>query len=110
MATAVADIETIERTLPMKRRTLCVRLYELRLAAGLSQKEVADRSNRAFGQPHYSQWESGKKLPSVLMLEPLAHALGCDLLDLFKRPKPSSVAEATASGRLRLPPLADDDD
>lgn len=107
---AVAEVEQLERTVPMERRTLCVRLYELRTAAGLSQKEVADRSDEAFEQPHYSQWESGKKLPSVLMLEPLARALGCKLLDLFKRPKPSSIAEAEASGRLRLPPLADDSD
>ena len=71
----------------LDREHFGVRLQEIREAAGLSISKVAERSNGAFSQPYYSQWESGQHLPSALLLPALANALGCTLEDLYIMPR-----------------------
>ena len=58
-----------------------LRIRELRIQAGMEQKELAD----AVGvtQPHVSNWESGKRIPTTAMLPAIAKALGCTVNDLY---------------------------
>ncbi|MCB5084152.1 helix-turn-helix domain-containing protein [Streptococcus mutans] len=46
------------------------RLKALRLEAGLTQKEIAQKLNMT--QPAYAQWENGKREPSAKTLEKFA--------------------------------------
>lgn len=46
------------------------RLKALRLEAGLTQKEIAQKLNMT--QPAYAQWENGKRKPSAKTLEKFA--------------------------------------
>ncbi|WP_373757232.1 helix-turn-helix domain-containing protein [Streptococcus ferus] len=46
------------------------RLKSLRLEAGLTQKEIAEKFK--IKQPNYQQWESGKRKPSSDTLEKFA--------------------------------------
>ena len=46
------------------------RLKSLRLEAGLTQKEIAEKFN--IKQPNYQQWESGKRNPSGETLQKFA--------------------------------------
>ena len=57
-------------------------LRRLRLCAGLSAREVADRAYLSL--PTYVRWEAGHlaKIPSRNTLEPLARALCCTLAEL----------------------------
>jgi len=56
-------------------------LASLRLAAGLSQAEVALRCG--VEQPHISRYESGRHEPLVSVAQKLAAALGVTLDDFF---------------------------
>jgi transcriptional regulator with XRE-family HTH domain len=58
------------------------RLRELRLASGMTQAELADRSrsNESF----ISNLERGRTTPTLGMLIRLADALGCRVTDLVK--------------------------
>lgn len=82
---------TEQPQIPLDRESFGIRLLELRVAAGLSQKGVAERSGGAFSQPNYSQWESGKGLPSALMIPALAASLGCTIDDLYTDPTTKPV-------------------
>jgi transcriptional regulator with XRE-family HTH domain len=56
-------------------------IKKIRMAKGLSQKEVINNAN--LDKAQYSRIESGKTDPSVTTLEKIAKALGCSLADLF---------------------------
>jgi transcriptional regulator with XRE-family HTH domain len=65
------------------------RLREFRLAAGLSQRQLAriidqDSSNVSF-------WERTGRLPRVDLVIPIAKALGVTVEELLGQPKPSRV-------------------
>lgn len=57
-------------------------LASLRLAAGLSQKQLAQICK--IEQPHISRFESGKHEPSLTLIETLAQALGVNLETFFE--------------------------
>ena len=56
-------------------------IRQLREARGMTQGELAEKigvSNKAV-----SKWETGKGLPDISLLQPLAHALGVSLIELM---------------------------
>ena len=57
-------------------------LRELRLARGLTQKDVEDRSGVLV--PYLSSLEAGARLPTLTMAMRLAAALGCKVSELAK--------------------------
>lgn len=56
-------------------------LREKRLAAGLSQKNLADKLG--IVQSAISAWESGEKMPRASQLPALAKALSCSIDELY---------------------------
>lgn len=56
-------------------------LKKRRLAAGLSQKDLAERLG--IVQSAISAWESGEKMPRASQLPALANVLGCTIDDLY---------------------------
>lgn len=66
-----------------------VRLRRRRVAAGLSQVELADATECSFS--YISQLENGKYSASATILARLAKALGCEITDLMPR-EPNEVA------------------
>ena len=69
-------------------------LKAARLAAGLTQKEVAERVGVA--KSTYSLYESGKRAPVVKGIKQLAKALGVTADELLGLPEPDEVAWLTA--------------
>ena len=57
-------------------------LREIRLARGLTQKEVADRSGILI--PYLSSLENGARLPTLTIVIRLADALECAVSELTK--------------------------
>lgn len=66
-----------------KRLGTCVR--ELRLAAGLTQVEFAERCG--FYQTYLSRVETGRANPTLNALEVIANGLGVTVFDLFEQVK-----------------------
>ena len=66
----------------MPEMTLGQRLEELRLAKGLSFREMGDLVGASA--PHVRDIEQGNRRPSELLLEKMAVALETDLDDLLK--------------------------
>ena len=62
-------------------------LRKKRLAAGLSQKELADSLGTV--QSAISAWESGEKMPRASQLPELAAALHCTIDELYQPPEES---------------------
>lgn len=56
------------------------KLKKYRLAAGLTQKELAEKLHAS--QNTISQYESGKRTPAVKNLRSIANFLGCSVDDL----------------------------
>lgn len=54
-----------------------------RLALGLSQREVAARSD-GLRQAEISMWETGRSIPTLPNLDRWAAALGCELIAVTK--------------------------
>ena len=79
------------------------RLRELRLATGLSQKDLAGRLG--VPQSAVSQWEAGVHSPAATDVPDLAAALGVDPGELFK----PAAADVPAPRRGR-PPKAPPDE
>lgn len=63
-------------------------LQRIRRDKDLSQEELAHRAN--VHQTYLSGVESGKRNPSVVVLERIATALEVDVSDLFRRPRKSA--------------------
>ena len=63
-------------------------LKKKRLAAGLSQKELADKLG--IVQSAISAWESGEKMPRAAQLPELAAALHCTIDELYQPPEGSA--------------------
>lgn len=58
-----------------------MQIKELRLKAGLTQEQLADRMN--MYQSALSQWETGVSAPRADKLPELAKILGCTIDELF---------------------------
>jgi transcriptional regulator with XRE-family HTH domain len=67
------------------RKRVGINLQRLRRAQGLSQEELADRSN--VHQTYLSGVEGGKRNPSVAVLERIASGLDVDVEEFFRKPR-----------------------
>ena len=56
-------------------------IKQLREAHGMTQAELADRIG--VGSKAVSKWETGKGLPDISLLQPLAQALGVSVIELM---------------------------
>jgi transcriptional regulator with XRE-family HTH domain len=56
------------------------KIAEQRKSKGMSQQELADALG--VSQNAVSMWETGRRAPSVVILQKIAAALGASLLDL----------------------------
>lgn len=72
----VAEIRSV-----VNRKAFGRRLRGLRAAAGLTQKQVADKLGQP--QPNVARWESGLMEPPVTLLPKIARLFGLSLDDLF---------------------------
>lgn len=59
----------------------CTALRTLREQAGFTQKQLADRL--ALSDKTISKWETGRGLPDITLIEPLARALGVSVAELL---------------------------
>lgn len=57
------------------------KIVKLRNSQKMTQEKLAYENDISKG--YLSELESGKKLPSLLMLEKIAEALGVDIKDMF---------------------------
>ena len=73
------------------------RIKELRLAAGLSQQEVADQLG--IGQPSYADWERRNVATTPEQLKRLSEILGVNVEELFKQG--GKAARRGPTGRAR---------
>ena len=64
------------------RKLVGQNVKRIRLKAGLTQEEFADRSG--FSQQYISSLENGKRNPTVVTLYELATALGVSHLELMR--------------------------
>lgn len=64
------------------RRIVGANLKRLRIAAGLTQEQLAERSG--FSQQYLSETENGKRNPSVVSLYEIGEALGVSLVQLVQ--------------------------
>jgi transcriptional regulator with XRE-family HTH domain len=71
-------------------------LKALRLAAGISQRELARRIGEQNSNIAY--WEKTGKTPRADLLAPIADALGCTIEDLLGRP---TKRKAPTGGKMR---------
>ena len=74
-------------------------LQELRKAAGLSQVELAQRSDTAIDT--LRKWEQGRNLPNIEAAARLAKALGISLDRLAANGEPTPAAQKNPPGRSR---------
>jgi transcriptional regulator with XRE-family HTH domain len=65
------------------RKRVGLNVQRLRRKRGLSQEELADRAD--IHQTYLSGVETGKRNPSLLVLERIGKALGADVEDLVKK-------------------------
>ena len=63
-------------------------IHERRLALGLTQEDLAERSG--FDRTHINKLETGRGGFSRVALEQLAEALECEVKDLFQDPSKSA--------------------
>src|SRR5438105_4262282 len=76
------------------------RLRELRLAAGLSQAQLAERLGADVAVETVSRFERGAKVPSLAWIDRIAQVLGTTLEGLFSG-IPSTPPERSADADLR---------
>jgi transcriptional regulator with XRE-family HTH domain len=70
---------------PMERKALGLRLRELREAAGVSQKALADKLKE--DQTNVSRWERGKMEIPAQHIPEICAIIGCEYSDLFREPE-----------------------
>lgn len=73
-------------------------IRELRLAQNMTQKDLADQlhiTDRAV-----SKWERGLCAPDIALLEPLAQALGCTVLELLEGQRAQHSPEQAETARM----------
>ena len=79
-------------------------IRQLREAKHLTQAELAEKL--AVSAKAISKWETGRGLPDISLLEPLAAALGVSVLELMQgEPVVNRNRSANLLQALRLPPL-----
>lgn len=79
---------------------LAEKIKQYRMAAGLTQKELAGALNAS--QNTISQYESGKRAPTVKQLLALSTLLGCSVDELTNsRPGTDGAGAASDSGQTK---------
>lgn len=71
------------RPAPTEQHLVAFTLKGYRLALGLSQREVAARSD-GLRQAEISMWETGRSIPTLPNLDRWAAALGCEIIAVTK--------------------------
>src|SRR5688572_13968694 len=104
--TAVVSLPRMRDWGVERREKFAARMRELRLLAGLSQKDFAEKVGVA--QSRVSQWESATNTPLATILPAIAEALGVSMEALFDEPGPN--VPMPQRGRPPKPPADDDDE
>lgn len=60
-------------------KNIGLRIYELRKAKGLTQKELAAQMGGRTNRSMVCKWEKGVEMPSLASAKRLTGALGCSL-------------------------------
>jgi len=83
------------------QRAFGIRIRELRLAAGMTQDDLADRCG--IFRTYMSRLETGKANPTLSMIHALAGGLRVPVVALFGEPtdtaRPGSTSTTTSRGR-----------
>lgn len=74
------------RSRPLEQHPITVTLRGYRMALGLTQREVAARSD-GLRQAEISGWETGRMHPTLANLDRWAAALGCEIIAVEKEPE-----------------------
>lgn len=69
-----------------------MRIKELRVAAGLTQWQLAEQVG--VSQPAVAMWETGVNIPNLANVMAMARALSCTIDELTRDPPGESVEEA----------------
>lgn len=75
----------------MLQRTMAERIKALRLSAGLTQEQLAEKAG--IGPEHLSRLERGVTVPSLEAVVDLAVALGVEPVDVLGRLKGDATSE-----------------
>jgi transcriptional regulator with XRE-family HTH domain len=97
------DHPTQEGLVSMDAKTFGARLREMREKAGLTQKELAEKTG--IGQASISSWEQGLREPLIGNVPILAEALGVEPSEFFTPPDTTETASRGRPGK-SLPPAA----
>jgi transcriptional regulator with XRE-family HTH domain len=87
---------------PSPQQSFGARVRELRMAAGMTQEDLAERCG--LFRTYMSRIETGRANPTLTMIDALAASLGVPITTLFERdpPGPPVPRPARASrGRVR---------
>ena len=68
----ISTPQTVDR---FRRENIMIRLREIRMKCGFTQKELAQKISVSTNC--ISMWETGDRNPSISMLKKLAEVLGC---------------------------------
>ena len=68
----ISKPQTVDR---FRRENIMIRLREIRMKCGFTQKELAKKIS--VSTKCISMWETGDRNPSISMLKKLAEVLGC---------------------------------
>ena len=68
----ISTPQTVDR---FRRENIMIRLREIRMKCGFTQKELAKKIS--VSTKCISMWETGDRNPSISMLKKLAEVLGC---------------------------------
>jgi Predicted transcriptional regulators len=84
------------------RKLVAINIRKHRVALGLSQEALA--VDAEIDRTHISRIERGVENPTILVLERIAGALGCEIANLFERPKvgeklPETLPKGRKKGR-----------
>ncbi len=71
---------------------IAANIKDFRKKQGLTQEELAEKLGLSFQT--VSKWENAKSVPNTLILPTLASFLGCEIADLYKRPRASIAVPA----------------
>lgn len=57
-------------------------IEEMRLKKGITQAELSRRTK--ISQPRISEYESGKRIPTMVNLFKMSEAMGCSIADIME--------------------------
>ena len=84
----------------MDRYVTGAMIRRLRESRGITQLTLAERLN--VSDKAVSKWETGRGYPDITLIEPLAHALGVSVIELFSGEDVTNANRAFHMPRLRF--------